>query len=149
MLQQLRDREEQMHEAYWTGQIDIQRRAASAWLAFAEHRKTDAVADMRAAAEAEDRTEKAAVTPGPLAPARELLGEMLLQLGQPADALKEFEATLVKEPNRFRALHGAAQAAKLAGKRDAAEKYYTQLVAMCERADKPGRPELQEARQGM
>ena len=57
----------------------------------------------------EDATEKAAVTPGPLAPARELLGEMLLQMKQPADALKEFEATLKKEPNRFRALYGAAQ----------------------------------------
>ena len=65
----------------------------------------------------EDRTEKSAVTPGPLAPARELLGEMLLQLKQPAEALKEFEATLKKEPNRFRALYGAAHAAALAGDR--------------------------------
>ena len=64
---------------------------------------------MQAAAAMEDGTEKSAVTPGPLAPARELVGEMLLQLNQPADALKEFEATLKKEPNRFRALSGAAQ----------------------------------------
>ena len=101
---------------------------------------------MRAAAEAEDRTEKSAVTPGPLAPARELLGEMLLELNQPAQALKEFETTLATEPNRFRALHGAATAARLAGNRTAAEKYYGELLKVCERGDKPGRAELQEAR---
>jgi hypothetical protein len=145
-LRQLRDREDRLNEAYWTGQIEIQRRAASAWLAFAEGRRTDAVAEMRAAADAEDRTEKAAVTPGPIAPARELLGEMLLEMAQPARALKEFEATLVKEPNRFRSVYGAARAARLSGNNTAAGTYFTQLLHICERADKPGRPELQEAR---
>ena len=91
-------------EAYWAEQAEIQRRSASAWLALAEGRKTEALAEMRAAAALEDGTEKSAVTPGPLAPARELLGEMLLEMKQPAEALKEFEATLKKEPNRFRAL---------------------------------------------
>jgi Tfp pilus assembly protein PilF len=134
-----------LHETYWAGQIDIQRRGASAWLAMAEGRKTDAIAEMRATADAEDRTEKAAVTPGPLAPAREMLGEMLLQVNEPAQALKEFETTLAKEPNRFRALYGAATAAKLSGNKNAANKYFAQLLKMCERADKPGRPELQEA----
>ena len=71
---------------------------------------------------------------------------MLLELNQPAQALKEFEATLAKEPNRFRALHGAATAARLAGNRTAAEKYYGQLLKVCERGDKPCRAELQEAR---
>ena len=73
---------------------------------------------MRAAAELEDGTEKNAITPGPLAPARELLGEMLLEGGQPAQALREFEATLGKEPGRFRALLGAARAAAQAGDKD-------------------------------
>ena len=86
-------------------------------LALAEGRNADALAGMRAAADMEDRTEKAAVTPGPLAPARELLGQMLLQLAQPSEALKEFEATLKKEPNRFRAVYGAATAAAQAGDR--------------------------------
>jgi len=135
-----------MNEPYWTEQIAIQMRAASAWLAFADGRKKDALSEMRAAADAEDRTEKPAVTPGPLAPARELLAEMLIDLDQPAEALKEFEATLSKEPNRFRTLHGAARAAKLAGNEAAAAKYYGDLVRVCERADRPGRPELQEAR---
>ena len=104
---------------------------------------------MRAAATLEDSTEKAAVTPGPLAPARELLGEMLLELKEPAQAQKEFEATLQKEPNRFRAVYGAARAAALAGDRAAARRYYAQLLKICERADKPDRPELAAARQAL
>ena len=133
-------------EVYWAEQTEIQRRSASAWLAFAEHRDADALAEMRAAATMEDGTEKAAVTPGPLAPARELLGEMLLLLKQPAAAKNEFEATLKKEPNRFRALYGAARSSSLAGDRVAARRYYDQLVKICERGDKPGRPELVEIR---
>ena len=101
---------------------------------------------MRAAAALEDGTEKAAVTPGPLAPARELVGEMLLQMNQPAEALKEFEATLQKEPNRFRALSGAGRSAALAGDRQKARTYYASLLKICERADTPGRPELVQAR---
>ena len=133
-------------EAYWAEQAEIQRLAASAWLAFAEHRSADALIGMRAAAAMEDGTEKAAVTPGPLAPARELLGEMLVLLNQPADARKEFEATLKKEPNRFRALYGAARSASLAGDRVAARRYYDQLLKICEHGDNPGRAELGEAR---
>ena len=133
-------------ETYWAEQTEIQRREASAWLALAEGRKADALAELRAAAEMEDRTEKAAVTPGPLAPARELLGQMLLQLAQPADALKEFEATLKKEPNRFRAVYGAATAAAKAGNRAKARTYYGQLLKICEGGDRPERTELKEAR---
>src|SRR5262249_27742570 len=116
----------QSGEAYWAEQIEIQRRGASAWLAFAEGRRADAIAQMRTAAEREDATEKNAITPGPLAPARELLGEMLLASRQPALALKEFEATLRKEPDRFRALPGAGRArppAAAEGEKAAAQKY--------------------------
>jgi Tfp pilus assembly protein PilF len=144
-LQELRDREAAAHETYWTRQIEIQRDGASAWLMFAESRRPEAITAMRAAADAEDQTEKAAVTPGPLAPARELLGEMLLETDQPAQALKEFQATLGKDPNRFRALYGAAKAARLSGDRAAADRYFGQLLKTCERGDKPGRPELREA----
>jgi len=135
------------HEAYWAEQVEIQRREAIAWLAFAERRTADAVAEMRAAARVEDGTDKSAVTPGPLAPARELLGEILLQLEQPADALKEFESTMKKEPNRFRAVYGAARAAAQAGNRALARMYYDQLVKICERADTPVRPALKDARE--
>ena len=83
---------------------------------------------MRAVALREDATEKSAVTPGPVAPARELLGEMLIELKQPAAALKEFQATLKKEPNRFRAVYGAARAAELSGDQAGSASYYAQLV---------------------
>jgi tetratricopeptide (TPR) repeat protein len=136
-------------EAYWAEQVGIQHEGALAFLALAEGKSADALATMRAAAIREDATEKNAVTPGPIAPARELLGEMLLEMRQPADALKEFQATLKKEPNRFRALYGAARAASLAGDKAAARTYYTQLVKICPKADSPARPELVEARKAV
>ena len=146
-LQKIQDQLTLANEGYWAQQTEIQRRAASAWLAFAERREADALAEMRAVAGLEDSTEKSAVTPGPLAPARELLGEMLLEFKHPAEARKEFEATMKKEPNRFRAVYGAARAAALMGDGAAARRYYAQLLKICERADKPDRAELAAARQ--
>jgi hypothetical protein len=133
-------------EDYWAGQVAIQRRGVAAWLALAEGNQEAALAEMRAAAEQEDATEKNAITPGPIAPARELLGEMLLGVHEPARALEEFTATLRKEPDRFRALAGAASAAAQAGDRDAAARHYARLAKTCARADTPGRPEIAEAR---
>jgi hypothetical protein len=133
-------------EAYWADQTDIQRRGASAWLALLQGRTAAALAEMRTAADMEDRTEKSAVTPGPLAPARELLGEMLLEMKLPVEALEEFEATLKKEPNRFRALLGAARAAALAGDGQRSRTHYGSLLKICGRGDTPGRPELVEVR---
>jgi predicted Zn-dependent protease len=80
-----------------------------------------------------------------LTPARELLGEMLMELARPDDALVEFEAVTVKEPNRFRALYGAARAAELSGDRDKARAYYATLRNVAANAD-GGRPELATAR---
>ena len=100
---------------------------------------------MRDAAEREDATEKSAVTPGPIAPARELLGEMLLELNQPAAALKEFERTLKIEPRRFRTVAGAAKAATASGNR-APRESITRTPQIARRADKPGRAELVTAR---
>lgn len=133
-------------ELYWAEQTEIQRRSAAAWLALVEGRQEEALAEMQAAAAIEDGTEKSAVTPGPLAPARELVGEMLLHMNRPAEALQAFEATLAKEPNRFRALSGAARSAMLAGDRRKARDYSRLLLKVCARADAQGRPELTEAR---
>jgi uncharacterized protein HemY len=85
------------------------------------------------------------VTPGPLAPARELFGDMLLDAGRSADALRAYEATMVKEPNRFRAVYGAARAAAAAGNRDRAGHHYRELIAICRPSDTE-RPELKQAR---
>lgn len=145
-LQDIHDRLVKAGEAYWAEQVAIQRQGAMAFLSLAEGRTAEAVATMRAAADREDATEKSAVTPGPIAPARELLGEMLLDLTDYAGALAAFQATLAKEPNRFRAVYGAARAAALSGNTAAAREHYTELVKISARADSPGRKELVEAR---
>ena len=100
---------------------------------------------MRAAADLEDKNEKDIVTPGRIVPARELLGEMLLELKQPALVLKEFEASQVREPNRFRGYYGAARAAEAAGDRSKTADYYAKLMALAKNADSQ-RPELARAR---
>jgi Tfp pilus assembly protein PilF len=96
------------------------------------------------AAESEDATDKAAVSPGPIAPARELLGIMLLEAERPAEALTALEATLAKEPNRFLTLSNAAKAAQIAGDSDKTRELYQQLLAVAANADTQ-RPALQEA----
>ena len=144
-LGELRDKLQSMADAYWAEQVDIQRRVALAWQSFAAGRRDEGLTQLRAAADAEDATDKAAVTPGPLAPARELLGEMLLEAGRGREALAAFEATLKKEPNRFRGAYGAARAAEAAGDRGKAKTYYNQLLQIAREAD-TARPELVTAR---
>jgi tetratricopeptide (TPR) repeat protein len=145
-LARIHERLATSNEGYWAEQVEIQRRAVSAWSLLTEGHKDDALREMKAAAELEDSTEKSVMTPGPLAPSRELLGEMLLQMNQPGPALEQFEATLKREPNRFRALYGAARAAQLKGDREASHRYFRGLLKVCERAEKPGRKEIAEAR---
>lgn len=110
----IRDRLAQRDEPYWSEQVAIQHLGAQAWLDLAEGKVDSALSRMRQAAAREDATEKSAVTPGPLAPARELLGDILAELGRPAEALAEYRATLQKEPNRYRALAGGIRAASAA-----------------------------------
>ena len=100
---------------------------------------------MRAAADLEDTTEKHPVTPGAILPAREMLGDLMNELSQPAPALKEFEAVLQDSPNRFNSLYGAARAAELSGDHKKARAYYEKLVALCDQSD-GSRPELQKAK---
>jgi tetratricopeptide (TPR) repeat protein len=129
-LSALREKLTSAGEGYWAEQVEIQRGTVAAWRRLAAGQTAEALAEMRVAAEREDATEKNAITPGPLAPARELLGEMLLTVGRPAEALAAYEATLRHEPNRFRALAGAARAAKEAGDRAAARKYSAALLEL-------------------
>ena len=145
-LEALAAKLEAMKDGDWTEKVRIQHQVALAWIGFAGQNRDEAVAVLRKAADAEDATDKSAISPGPLAPARELLGEMLLELNRPAEALKEFEATLKKEPNRFRATYYAAQSAAKAGNAAAAQAHYRHLLEICKAGDAPGRPELEEAR---
>jgi len=129
----------------WAKQVEIKRRVASGWLAHAEGRGEEALGLMRAAAELDDATDKHPVTPGSVLPAREQLGELLLELRRPAEALREFETSLRRAPNRFNGIYGAARAARLAADRKTAQAYYARLVALGRQADGV-RPEIEEAK---
>jgi hypothetical protein len=129
---------------YWALQVEIQHRIARAWIASAEGRRDEALALLRETAAMEDGTDKSAVSPGPLAPAREMLGDMLLEMKRPADALTELEAVMKKEPNRFRTLYLAAKAASSVGDATRVRNYSRQLVEMCAKGDAADRPELAE-----
>src|SRR5262249_32601854 len=140
-LQALHDALVAAKQSYWAEQVEIQHRAAAAWLARAVGKAEEAMTLMRAATDLAGTTEKSPVTPGAIVPTHELLGEMLLDAQQPQQALQEFEASLRVDPNRFRGLYGAARASELSGDRDKAKTYYTQLIALAERADSE-RPEV-------
>jgi tetratricopeptide (TPR) repeat protein len=132
-------------DRYWATEVEVQRTIASAWIALAKQDSAEALRLMRAAADMEDRNEKHIITPGRVLPARELLGDMLLEMKQPADALKEYEASQAREPNRFRGLYGAARAAEQSGDRARAADYYARLLALAKSADS-NRPELSAAK---
>lgn len=133
-------------DVYWSSQVEIQRQAAVAWLTFAEGNQDEALKLMRFAADLEAASEKHPVTPGAVVPARELLGDMLLELKQGNEALAAYEASLLNSPKRFNGLYGAARAAQLSGDQKKAAGYFTRVVALTVRADTI-RPELREARQ--
>jgi tetratricopeptide (TPR) repeat protein len=131
---------------YWATEVEVQRLAAAAWIAKAKGQNDEAVRLMRAAADLEDRNEKHIVTPGRVVPARELLADMLLELKQPAAALKEYEQSQVREPNRLRGFAGAAAAAEAAGERDKARQHHASLLELTREAD-TALPEIGRARQ--
>src|SRR5262249_31617764 len=130
---------------YWAGQADFQIKTISAWIALAEKRDDEAVQLMRAAADEEDASDKHPITPGNVAPSRELLGEMLMILHSPVQAFAEFERSLRRDLNRFRCVSGAAVAAEASGNRDAARAYYTKLLTLAVNHDTE-RTELARAR---
>ncbi len=147
-IEKLREQHETLlkgSDAGWPEQVEIQRITAAAWLAHKQKNTDEALKLMREAAARDDAADKHPVTPGAIAPARELLGEMLLELQRPAEAAKEFEAVLQGSPGRFNALYGAGRAAQLAGNAQKARSYFTKLVENCLKADTE-RAELREAR---
>ena len=141
----LRDRLVQAKNTYWADQVEVQHRAATALVARAQGRNQEALNLLRSAVDLESSMDKHPVTPASVIPARELLGELLLELNQPKEAVQEFEGTLTAEPNRFRSLYGAARAAEVSGDLDKAQALYTRLLSLCDHADTQ-RPELQQAK---
>lgn len=132
-------------EYNWAGQVEIEQFVASAWLLYVDGRPEESLQLMRKAADIDDATEKHPVTPGAILPAREQLGELLLELIQPAAALGEFEASLRNTPNRFNGVYGAARAARLAGDQRKAKSYYAKLMVLSRESNSP-RPEIEEAK---
>jgi tetratricopeptide (TPR) repeat protein len=133
------------NNSYWATEVEVQRIIVAAWIAQARGQNEEALRLMRGAADMEDRSEKHIVTPGRLAPARELLGEMLLEQKQYGAALKEFEQSQVREPNRLRGYAGAAMAADAAGDRAKARQHYASLIELTRDAD-TALPEISRAR---
>jgi tetratricopeptide (TPR) repeat protein len=143
-LTALRDRLNAAKNEYWATEVEVMRLTSLAWVALAQKRTDTALGLMREAADTEDRNEKNIVTPGRLLPARELLGDMLLELKRPAEALKEYEASQKREPSRYRGLYGAGQAAAQAGDRDKARQYFSKLIEVAGSGD--SRSETEAAR---
>lgn len=143
-LETLRAKMVEQDKTYWVEQADIQIGAIRAWVARAEGNDAEAVSKMQQTADREDATEEHIMMPGRVIPVREMLGELLLELDRPADALAAFEQSLRNDPNRFRNLDGAARAAALAGDRAKASAYYTRLLAQV--GDAGGRSEIAAAR---
>ena len=129
----------------WAKQVEIERQIAAAWLAYAEGKQDESLRLMRAVADLDDATDKHPVTPGAILPAREQLGELLLELKQPSAALQEFETSLRSTPERFNGIYGAARAASQAADQKKARIYYEKLIALTHLADSP-RPEINEAK---
>jgi tetratricopeptide (TPR) repeat protein len=129
-LEQLREKLLNAKNAYWAGQVDVEIRAAEGWIARAEGRNGEAETLLRSAAELEDSTDKSPVTPGSLLPAREMLGDLLLELNQPQKALESYERSLKDSPNRLNGLSGAARAAQSAGDVAKARSYYVRIARL-------------------
>ncbi len=144
-LAELQARLEEGGDGYWATVVGAQRLAASAWEAHARGAAGDAVRLAREAADLEATVEKHPVTPGPLLPARELLGDLLLELDRPTQALMAYSQTLEREPRRARALYGAARAAEASGAEEEARVYYQELLELLADAD-ASRQEVEAAR---
>ncbi|HEX2931649.1 MAG TPA: hypothetical protein VHV54_18125 [Candidatus Binatia bacterium] len=140
----LRDDLKAAKNDYWANEVEVMRLSSLAWIALAQKRADQALGLMRQAADIEDKSEKNIVTPGRLLPARELLGDMLMDLKRPAEALTEYEASQLREPNRYRGLYGAGQAAAQSGNSTKARQYFSKLVELAGSSDL--RPETENAR---
>lgn len=145
-LQALRDVAKERKIGYWAEQIDIQAQVVQGLSLLADRKTSEGLEILQAAAKREDATEKHVVTPGPLLPAREILADVLLDTGKAGAAQVEYEAVLAKEPNRYRATYGAAQAASKAGNAEKAKLHYAALVELGKSSEVP-RQTLVEARQ--
>ena len=146
-LKELREGLMAAKQGYWAEQIEVQILCAQAWLERTKGSKAEALKLMRAAADLEDSTEKHVAMENRLYPMRELLADMLREDGEPAAALKEYEASMKNAPNRLRGYYGAAKAAAAAGDAKRAGAYFSQLASLTRSAEGSDRAELREMKQ--
>ena len=132
-------------QKYWVVHVDVQRKTLAAWIDYVKGRKDQALKFMREAADLEDSVDKHPVTPGAVIPARELLGDMLMASGNPAEAMKAYEHVLKVSPDRFNSLYGAGHAAELAGLPNRAEFYYYKLIQIGDLGQK-SRPVIKQVK---
>ncbi len=127
------------NDPYKANQVQIQIKSAEAWIAFKQGKHKESLELMQTAASMEDKTEKHPVTPGEVIPARELLGDLLMEMNKPLEALRAYEEDLAKHPNRFNGLYGAGLAAEKSGNSGKADFYYRQLLTIADpvRSDRP------------
>jgi len=136
-LADLRDALAKQNNTYWSKQVEVQRSEIEAWVSQQVGHSNDATTRMTAAADLEESMEKYAVTPGAIVPAREMLGQLLLQQNRPEDALAAFQSVLKLAPKRFNAIYGAASAAEGAGNASAAHQYFQELLAVSVGDERP------------
>ena len=136
-LANLRDALAKQNNTYWSKQVEVQRAEIEAWVSQQAGHSNDATTRMTAAADLEESMEKYAVTPGAIIPAREMLGQLLLQQNRPEDALAAFQSVLKLAPKRFNAIYGAASAAEGAGNASAAHQYFQELLAVSVGDERP------------
>jgi tetratricopeptide (TPR) repeat protein len=140
----IRDQLKGAKNDYWANELEVMRLECVSWVSLTQKKDNEALGLMRQAADIEDKSEKNIVTPGRLLPARELLGDMLMELNRPAEALKEYEASQQREPNRYRGLYGAGEAAAQSGNSEKARQYFSKLIEMAGSGDI--RTEMEKAR---
>jgi tetratricopeptide (TPR) repeat protein len=128
--------------AFRAQHMSVKHDEAAAWLAFTEHKNDEALKLLQAVAEKQDIEGKGEVE----LPAREMLADMLLEMGRLEEALAEYEKSMKTDPNRFNGLSGAARAAELAHQPEKARNYYAQLLKNCDNGAPSDRPELARAR---
>jgi tetratricopeptide (TPR) repeat protein len=144
-IKALRAALEKANQSYWGDRSEEQILAVSAWIASKEGARDQALKFMRAAADGEDASVKHVAMENRLYPMRELLADLLLEMGQPHAALSEYETAIRQNPNRYRGFWGTAQAARAAGDREKAADYSARLVELAKNADTE-RPEIREAK---
>jgi tetratricopeptide (TPR) repeat protein len=144
-IQELHDASTDTRFAYFKRQLELQQLAIAGWIAWAEKRNDEAIALLRYAADEEDALGKHPVSPGSIVPVREMLGDLYLELGRPADALAAYQQSLVLNPERYRAIAGAGRAAEKSGQADVARDYYRKLLELAKAGDGQ-RPETEHAR---